>query len=210
MIAFVQGELCDVGEGTVIVSCQGVGYEIQVPDGVAGQLPDIGMPVKIYTYMYVREDNIGLYGFLTKNDLSLFKLLITVSGVGPKGALGILSALSAEELEMAILAEDVKTISQAPGIGAKTAGRLILDLKDKIDIDEMRASSEMPVSGRRTDKSHTADAAEVSARDDAVMALSALGYSNSVAVKAVRSVEWSENMTSEDILRSALKNIMIL
>ena len=127
MIAFIQGELCEVGQDTIIVACQGIGYEIQVPVSVAQSLPDPGNRVKIYTYTYVREDALGLFGFLTRDDLTVFKLLITVNGVGPKAALAILSSMTADELRFAILAEDAKAISKAPGIGPKTAKRRIIE-----------------------------------------------------------------------------------
>mgnify|MGYP001016773088 CR=1 FL=1 len=113
MIAFIQGELCDAGQDTIVVVCHGIGYEIQIPVSVAQALPDPGNVVKIYTYTYVREDALGLFGFLTQDDLKIFKLLITVNGVGPKAALAILSAMTADELRFAILAEDAKAIAKA-------------------------------------------------------------------------------------------------
>ena len=113
MIAFIQGELCDAGQDTIVVACHGIGYEIQIPVSVAQVLPDPGNVVKIYTYTYVREDALGLFGFLTQDDLKIFKLLITVNGVGPKAALAILSAMTADELRFAILAEDAKAIAKA-------------------------------------------------------------------------------------------------
>ena len=113
MIAFIQGELCDAGQDTIVVACHGIGYEIQIPVSVAQVLPNPGNVVKIYTYTYVREDALGLFGFLTQDDLKIFKLLITVNGVGPKAALAILSAMTADELRFAILAEDAKAIAKA-------------------------------------------------------------------------------------------------
>lgn len=201
MIAFIQGELADIGKDTIIVSCGGIGYEIQAPQTVLQNLPAIGTSVKIHTYMYVREDALGLFGFLTKDDLAVFKLLITVNGVGPKAALGILSTMPADELRMAILAEDVKSISRAPGVGAKTAKRLIIELKDKLDLADMIEVS---------DEAQTAAASDVqSVRDEVIMALTALGYSNTEAVKAVRAVSDAESMNSEMLLKQALKKIMI-
>ena len=131
MIAFIQGELCDAGQDTIVVACHGIGYEIQIPVSVAQVLPDPGNVVKIYTYTYVREDALGLFGFLTQDDLKIFKLLITVNGVGPKAALAILSAMTADELRFAILAEDAKAIAKTPGIGPKTAKRMFIELMDK-------------------------------------------------------------------------------
>ena len=204
MIAFIQGELCDAGQDTIVVACQGIGYEIQIPVSVAQALPDPGNVVKIYTYTYVREDALGLFGFLTKDDLKIFKLLITVNGVGPKAALAILSAMTADELRFAILAEDAKAIAKAPGIGPKTAKRMIIELKDKLNLESMIEShgdAEMSPSG-------SGDAA-ANVRDEVIMALTALGYGNTEAVRAVRAVSGADEMDSETLLKQALKKIMI-
>ena len=178
MIAFIQGELCDAGQDTIVVACHGIGYEIQIPVSVAQVLPDPGNVVKIYTYTYVREDALGLFGFLTQDDLKIFKLLITVNGVGPKAALAILSAMTADELRFAILAEDAKAIAKAPGIGPKTAKRMIIELKDKLNLESMiegHGDAEMSLSD-------PGDAA-ANVRDEVIMALTALGYGNTEAVR---------------------------
>ena len=204
MIAFIQGELCDAGQDTIVVACQGIGYEIQIPVSVAQALPDPGNVVKIYTYTYVREDALGLFGFLTKDDLKIFKLLITVNGVGPKAALAILSAMTADELRFAILAEDAKAIAKAPGIGPKTAKRMIIELKDKLNLESMiegHGDAEMSLSD-------PGDAA-ANVRDEVIMALTALGYGNTEAVRAVRAVSGADEMDSETLLKQALKKIMI-
>jgi Holliday junction DNA helicase RuvA len=203
VIAFIQGELADISKDSIVVACNGIGYEIQVPSTVAQRLPAIGAAIKIYTYTYVREDALGLFGFLTKDDLAVFKLLITVNGVGPKGALGILSTMNADELRFAILAEDVKTISKAPGVGAKTAKRMIIELKDKMDIESMMTGSPSEAVAAGSSGAASAVAEEV------IMALSALGYSNTEAMKAVRAVPDAENMDSEALLKQALKKIMV-
>lgn len=204
MIAFIQGELCEVGQDTIIVACQGIGYEIQVPVSVAQSLPDPGNRVKIYTYTYVREDALGLFGFLTKDDLTVFKLLITVNGVGPKAALAILSSMTADELRFAILAEDAKAISKAPGIGPKTAKRMIIELKDKLDFESM-------IDNHGDSSTYAPGNAEAAAsvRDEVIMALTALGYSNTEAVRAVRAVSGADEMDSETLLKQALKKIMV-
>lgn len=204
MIAFIQGELCDAGQDTIVVACHGIGYEIQIPVSVAQVLPDPGNVVKIYTYTYVREDALGLFGFLTKDDLKIFKLLITVNGVGPKAALAILSAMTADELRFAILAEDAKAIAKAPGIGPKTAKRMIIELKDKLNLESMiegHGDAEMSLSD-------PSDAA-ANVRDEVIMALTALGYGNTEAVRAVRAVSGADEMDSETLLKQALKKIMI-
>ena len=204
MIAFIQGELCEVGQDTIIVACQGIGYEIQVPVSVAQSLPDPGNRVKIYTYTYVREDALGLFGFLTRDDLTVFKLLITVNGVGPKAALAILSSMTADELRFAILAEDAKAISKAPGIGPKIAKRMIIELKDKLDLESM-------IDNHGDSSTYAAGNAEAAAsvRDEVIMALTALGYSNTEAVRAVRAVSGADEMDSEALLKQALKKIMV-
>ncbi len=204
MIAFIQGELCEVGQDTIIVACQGIGYEIQVPVSVAQSLSDPGSRVKIYTYTYVREDALGLFGFLTRDDLTVFKLLITVNGVGPKAALAILSSMTADELRFAILAEDAKAISKAPGIGPKTAKRMIIELKDKLDLESM-------IDNHGDSSTYAAGNTEAAAsvRDEVIMALTALGYSNTEAVRAVRAVSGADEMDSETLLKQALKKIMV-
>ena len=204
MIAFIQGELCEVGQDTIIVACQGIGYEIQVPVSVAQSLPNPGNRVKIYTYTYVREDALGLFGFLTRDDLTVFKLLITVNGVGPKAALAILSSMTADELRFAILAEDAKAISKAPGIGPKTAKRMIIELKDKLDLESM-------IDNHGDSSTYAPGNAEAAAsvRDEVIMALTALGYSNTEAVRAVRAVSGADEMDSETLLKQALKKIMV-
>lgn len=204
MIAFIQGELCGAGQDTIVVACHGIGYEIQIPVSVAQVLPDPGNVVKIYTYTYVREDALGLFGFLTQDDLKIFKLLITVNGVGPKAALAILSAMTADELRFAILAEDAKAIAKAPGIGPKTAKRMIIELKDKLNLESMiegHGDAEMSLSD-------PGDAA-ANVRDEVIMALTALGYGNTEAVRAVRAVSGADEMDSETLLKQALKKIMI-
>lgn len=204
MIAFIQGELCDAGQDTIVVACHGIGYEIQIPVSVAQVLPDPGNVVKIYTYTYVREDALGLFGFLTQDDLKIFKLLITVNGVGPKAALAILSAMTADELRFAILAEDAKAIAKAPGIGPKTAKRMIIELKDKLNLESMiegHGDAEMSLSD-------PGDAA-ANVRDEVIMALTVLGYGNTEAVRAVRAVSGADEMDSETLLKQALKKIMI-
>ena len=204
MIAFIQRELCEVGQDTIIVACQGIGYEIQVPVSVAQSLSDPGSRVKIYTYTYVREDALGLFGFLTRDDLTVFKLLITVNGVGPKAALAILSSMTADELRFAILAEDAKAISKAPGIGPKTAKRMIIELKDKLDLESM-------IDNHGDSSTYAAGNTEAAAsvRDEVIMALTALGYSNTEAVRAVRAVSGADEMDSETLLKQALKKIMV-
>ncbi len=200
MLAFVKGKLDTVTEDYIIVENQGNGYEILVPGSVIQAMPQVGNEVKIYTYLYVREDVLQLYGFLTKDQLDMFKLLITVNGIGPKGALGILTVMDVDALRLAILSDDAKSIAKSPGIGAKTAGKLILELKDKCHLEDILDSG-----GDRT--SPLAETADSGARNDAIQALVALGYSASEAAAAVRKVKISEDMSVEDILKQSLKNV---
>ena len=200
MLAFVKGKLDTVTEDYIIVENQGNGYEILVPGSVIQAMPQVGNEVKIYTYLYVREDVLQLYGFLTKDQLDMFKLLITVNGIGPKGALGILTVMDVDALRLAILSDDAKSIAKSPGIGAKTAGKLILELKDKCHLEDILDSG-----GDRT--SPLAETADSGARNDAIQALVALGYSASEAAAAVRKVKISEDMSVEAILKQSLKNV---
>lgn len=202
MISYIKGELTEVFEDTVVVETNGIGYNIRVPGSVLDRLPSVGSSVRIYTYLYVKEDAMNLFGFLNRDDLSVFKLLLNVSGIGPKGALAILSTIGPDDLRFAVLSEDVKTISSAPGIGAKTAKRLIIELKDKLKLVEVfetalankeKASSENDV---------------LLAKNEAVEALVALGYASAQAMKAVQQVENAEEKDSEQILKEALKKLI--
>ena len=202
MISYIKGELTEVFEDTVVVETNGIGYNIRVPGSVLDRLPSVGSSVRIYTYLYVKEDAMNLFGFLSRDDLSVFKLLLNVSGIGPKGALAILSTIEPDDLRFAALSEDVKTISSAPGIGAKTAKRLIIELKDKLKLAEVfetalankeKASSENDV---------------LLAKNEAVEALVALGYASAQAMKAVQQVENAEEKDSEQILKEALKKLI--
>ena len=201
MYAYIKGELAEKNIDSIVVEAAGVGYLIYIPTQYFDMLPDEGEDVKIYTYLYVREDAMILYGFLSKDDLEIFKLLITVSGIGPKGGLAILSTLSADDLRFAILSGDSKAISKAPGIGAKTAQRVILDLKDKLSLeDAFEKKLENQTSGAAVSMNSTV-------KNDAVMALNALGYSSTESLKAVSKVDITEDMDVEDVLKLALKNM---
>lgn len=203
MIAFVKGELCEIRENCIIVEVNGIGYEIFTPMSTIDKLPAIGSTVKIHTYHYVREDAIMLYGFLTPDDLFVFKLLITVNGIGPKGALGILSVMTPNDLRFAVLSDDAKTISKAPGIGSKTASKLILELKDKLKLEdafELRMQQSIDaINGLTGDENDI--------RNEAIQALVALGYTNTEATKAVHAVNVKAGMSVEDILKASLKHI---
>lgn len=201
MIAYVKGELADITENYAVVEVGGIGYEVYMTSTTIMGLPAIGSSIKLYTYLHVREDAISLYGFKTKDDLEMFRLLITVNGIGPKGALAILSSISADDIRFAVLAEDVKTLAKAPGIGNKTAGKLILELKDKLKL-------ETAFEQRLKNQEEKAAAASVAAqKEEAIQALTVLGYSASDALKIVNQIEITEDMTSEEILKLCLKRI---
>ena len=181
MISYIRGELAAVQEQKAIVEAGGIGYGIYMSQQTLSMLPAVGEEVKIHTYLNVREDAMQLYGFLTGEDLQVFRLLIGVSGIGPKAALGILTAFSADDLRFAVLSEDAKTIAKAPGIGVKTAKKMILELKDKLDLEDAFEKKLL----------HEQEAEETlpDARGEAVEALTALGYSPADALRAVQKVE---------------------
>lgn len=196
MIAYIKGVLAAVSEDSVIVDNNGMGIRIMVPSSSLNRLPDIGNEVQIFTYMYVREDMIGLFGFMSQDDLELFKLLITVKGVGTKNALAVLSAINADELRLAVLSGDIKTIQSAPGIGKKTAEMLVVELRDKIKNILPQGTAEI------------LDAQEASygnaETDVALEALTALGYSYAEAAQAVKSVNERDEKKAEQIIKEAL------
>lgn len=201
MIAFVKGQIEDISEENVVVDVGNIGINIKISARTSSLIPGIGRQVKLFTYTLVREDALQLYGFLTQDDLFIFKKLITVNGIGPKGGLAILSVMSADELRFAILSGDAAAIARAPGVGKKTAERVILDLKDKISLEDTLIHKETQISGE--DVLSTGD----KARNEAVEALIALGYSSSDALRAVKSVEGGESMDVEKLLKLALKNM---
>ncbi len=206
MIAFIKGELSYIGVDTIIVETGGIGYEIRVPLTVMEELPELGEVVRIHTYLYVREDAVCLYGFTSKDDLDVFKLLITVNGIGPKVALGILGAISPDTLRFAVLSDDVKTIAKAPGIGAKTAGKLILELKDKLSLEDAFEQRLSKTADTKATESTGKDGIKT-VRNDAVQALVALGYSSTDAMKAVRQIEITDDMDVEEVLKQSLKKM---
>lgn len=196
MISFVRGKLVDVLGDKVIIDTGNFGLEINVPMVLINKLPKINEEVLIYTYFKVSEDAMSLYGFNTRKELDIFKLLISVNGVGPKGALAILSILDSYDFALAVISDDEKAISKASGIGVKTAKRIIIELKDKIDLAEFSYTEEdlkdnNPVSS--------------AVFKESIEALLSLGYSQSEATKALRSIEIDENMQSSDIIKLAFR-----
>lgn len=201
MIAFVKGQIENISEENVVVDVGNIGINIKISARTSSLLPGIGRQVKLFTYTLVREDTFQLYGFLTQDDLNIFKKLITVNGIGPKGGLTILSVMNADDLRFAVLSGDAAAIARAPGVGKKTAERVILDLKDKISLEDTLIHKEMQMPGKNDLPSGDV------ALNEAVEALIALGYSSSDALRAVKSVEGGDAMDVEELLKLALKNI---
>lgn len=197
MFSYFKGSLEEINVDFVVVENNGIGYKIFVPASVINSFPARGSEIKLFTYLHVKDDGLSLYGFLDKDSLELFRQLLGVSGVGPKGALGILSVLSPNDLRTAVLSQDAKAISKSPGIGTKTAQKIIIDLKDKVSVDDIVPVDDMPVADGALNVS--------GAKNDAIEALTALGYSVKEAKSAVMKVEDDENYTVEDYLKMALK-----
>ncbi len=191
MIAYIRGILASKDPGTAVVEAGGIGYEINIPTNSSIYLSRVGEEVTVHTYLAVREDDMSLYGFSDREELKLFKLLITVNGIGAKAAMSILSALNADQLKQAIAFEDADAICQAQGVGKKTAQRVVLELRDKVE------------------KIYEAPAAAVEAGDpdekkEALDALIVLGYSRQEAVKALAGTEADD---AEGYIKEALKKL---
>lgn len=199
MIGFVQGKVDAISEDNVVIDTGAIGYNVRISAKTAQELPGIGQEVRLYTYTSVREDGISLFGFLSRDSLDIFKKIITVNGIGPKGGLAVLSVMSADELKFAIISGNAQAITKAPGIGKKTAERVILDLKDKISVEDTQIQKEI--------SSYAGLLQTGKAQNEAVEALTALGYSATDALHAVRQIEHAEEMDVEAILKLALKNM---
>ena len=204
MIAYLKGIIVEVTESRLILDVNDIGYLIYISGRDAANMPGRGEEVKIHTYLNVKEDAIQLFGFLSEDDLEMYQLLLNVNGIGPKAALGVLSVLTPDDLRFAVLADDAKAIAKAPGIGNKTAQKLILELKDKLSLEDAfekklgKVTEAVPLM------------ADSDAKTEALEALTALGYSASDALKAVRKAGVTEDMDTETILKLALKQISFL
>lgn len=201
MYAYIKGTIEDVAGDRVVIENGGIGYNVFVPASIVAELSRIGMEVKLYTYLSVKEDAMNLFGFLTKADLELFKMLITVNGIGPKGALGILGAMSTDDLRFAIMSGDTKSISKAPGIGPKTAGKLVLELKDKFKIEDNWNDI-------GTNDGLSGDIPSGDIVNEAAMALTSLGYAQTEALRAIRQCDTENIDTVEDLIKEALKRMI--
>ncbi|WP_075678745.1 Holliday junction branch migration protein RuvA [Roseburia sp. 831b] len=203
MYSYIKGQLAEIEEDKIVVETGGIGYNIYTTGQTFQYLPPVGEDVKVYTYLHLREDIMMLYGFLSKDELKVFKLLLGVNGIGPKGALAILSVMTTDDLRFAVLGDDAKAIAKAPGVGAKTAQRLILELKDKLKLEDAFEQKLSHVQAETTTNVN-------GVKNEAVQALVALGYSSSEALKAMNGIELTPDMEVEDLLKAALKNMAFL
>lgn len=206
MLYYISGQLVILEPGCAVIDAGGVAYKMSISQTSYDALPKLTFqrdPVKatLYTYMSVREEGIELFGFASTEELSAFKLLISVSGVGPKVALSVLSLLNPEKFALAVCTEDKKTISKASGVGPKTAARIILELKDKLAATSFPSSISSDAAGSSTQN------IERSALSEAIDALTVLGYSRPEAMAALREID-ADGLPLEEVIRQALKKLM--
>lgn len=193
MIAYLKGIIDIKRQDYVVIDVHGVGYKIFMPEGAIQNL-EVDSEAKIYTFMRVREDDVSLYGFLNVEELSMFELLISVGGIGAKSAVGILSNIAPSKFALAVITDDVTTLKKLPGIGAKTAQRIILELKDKIKTQEATEQE-----NEIKQKTEVSDSAK-----DAIEALQVLGYTRREVEEAISKIGES-NLTTEEIIKQGLK-----
>lgn len=201
MLAYIKGILEIKTKGYIVVEAGGLGYKIYMPESTIAKAGNIGDKVQIHTFMRVREDDVSLYGFLTNEELRMFELLLSVSGIGAKGALGILSNITPSQFALAVISNDVAILKKVPGIGPKTAQRAILELKDKLKKDQEIAVAE---------GEEASNIEKVIKEDEkvaeAISALQVLGYSKREIVEALQNVELT-SLSVEDIIRKGLDNL---
>ena len=198
MYEYIKGTIERIGVGDLVIECGGIGYHLYASTHVTERL-SLHEEAKLYTHLSVREDDMSLFGFLSADELAAFRMLISVSGIGPKGAIAVLSELTVDDLRIAVLSDDHKAIAKAQGIGPKTAQKVVLELRDKMKLEDVFADSEdatMDVSATKDTISETA------------MALSSLGYSNVEALRAIKKVQGADGMTVEELLKAALKHML--
>lgn len=198
MISYIKGVLTVVDTDGIVVENQGMGYGIMVP-AIERWSQWLGQSIQVFTHLHVREDDMSLFGFSSKEEKEVFELLIGVSGIGPKVALSVLSTLSIFDLKIAVMSDDAKTIATTPGLGPKGAKKLILELKDKFDFEDMMDED--------------SDITEMEDIAEDVIALTAsgltsLGYSKSEAIQAIRKVEHASDYTPEELLKQALRKLI--
>lgn len=206
MISYIRGTLADIDESIVVIENNGVGYGMSSSMNTIRQLPAIGSEVKLNTKLIPKEDSLTLYGFYDKEELKMFELLLSVSGIGPKGALAILSNMTVSDIQFAIAGGDAKAFAAAPGVGKKTAERVIIDLKDKVDIiGAFEAKITADLSGSASKNANTS-----TVKEEVLEALVALGYSASNAARALDKMTITEATTTEQLLSDTLKQMSFL
>lgn len=210
MIGFIRGVIDEIEPDALLIDRGGIGLRVYVPASALDGGVRVGDEVKLYTHLNVKEDSLTLYGFFSRDDLEVFKLLVGVSGIGPKGAMGILSALPADDLRFAVLSDDASFIARAPGVGKKTAQKVILELKDKFRLED--AYEKKLAHTQQADRAEGAGGSGKmtgqSGEQEAVEALCALGYSGTEALQAVRRVSDRAQMDTEEILKAALREMI--
>ena len=216
LISYIKGTVAYKGKDSVVIENHGIGYQIKVPSRVLEGV-NSGEEAMLHTYLYVREDQLALFGFSSIQELETFQILLGISGIGPKAALSVLSTMSVEDLYYAVFSEDAKSIAKTPGIGPKGAKRMIIELKDKLNLEDLESVSgteEAAPQSSSTEGDSIADTVQafLAANDsktlDTVQALVALGYSNGEAYRAVHSVPEAEKLDAEQLLKEALKKVL--
>lgn len=198
MIAYIKGSLEEKASKYVVIDVQGVGYKIFMSEPAMNSLGEVGDKVKVYTYQQVREDDISLYGFLSNEELRMFELLISVSGVGAKSALTILANIEPSSFALAVITNDTSKLVKVPGIGAKSAARIVLELKDKIKTEEAVRNNDIG-----TEESAHIETANV---EEAMSALQVLGYNKKEIEKAIQKLP-AEELSVEEIIKQGLKEL---
>ena len=205
MLAYIRGTLADIDENFVIIENNGIGYSVSSSMNTIKMLPNIGSEVKLNTKLIPKEDSLTLYGFYDKEELKMFELLLSVSGIGPKGALAILSSMTVSDIQFAVAGGDAKAFAAAPGVGKKTAERVIIDLKDKVDIiGAFEAKITSDLSGTKK------AAPATTVKEEVLEALVALGYSASNAARALDKMTITDSTTTEQLLSDTLKQMSFL
>lgn len=196
MFAYIKGSLEEKSTNYVVIDVGGIGYKIFMSDMAIKNIGELGNIVKVHTHYYVREDNISLYGFLSNEELKMFELLLSVSGIGAKSAITMLSNITPSSFALAVITNDIKKLTKIPGVGAKSAQRIVLELKDKLKAEE-----------KLNEEPEIEEAIEIDeSSEEAIAALQILGYSKKEIEKALSKVEL-KNLTTEEIIKAGLKNL---
>ena len=194
MFAYIKGVLAEKGENYVVIDVMGIGYRVFMPNSSINKVGELDEQVKVHTYYYVREDNISLYGFTTKEELSMFELLLSVSGIGAKSAITMLSNIEPSEFALAVITNDIKKLTKIPGVGNKSAQRIVLELKDKLKADNELSKSEDIISQIEKDD----------ILDEATAALQILGYTRRDIEDVYKKFDRT-SMSTEEVIRAALR-----